>query len=322
MSRTRARRSGGLIFTTLDILFVPVIALAAFPMKSVRRIGLHRLRFVRATLLHIGVLPIRDHYYEPFVDLSRLKDLGQPRILPGIDFDVAGQLALLASFADTEGLAGIPDAAAAGDGFAFGNGSFESGDAELWFHIVRHFRPKRIIEIGSGNSTLMARLALARTEALDPSYRCDHVCIEPYEMPWLEKTGARVERARLEDVDLAMFDKLEANDIVFIDSSHIIRPQGEVVMEYLQLLPRLGKGVIVHVHDIFSPRDYLSEWVRDELLLWNEQYLLEAFLTLNDRWEVLLAANMLHHDFPEELAAKCPYLTADREPGSFYIRHC
>ena len=78
--------------------------------------------------------------------------------------------------------------------------------------------------------------------------------------------------------------------------------------------------MIVHLHDIFSPRDYLDVWVRDKVLFWNEQYLLEAFLSHNRDWEILGALNYLHHDHFDRLAAKCPFLTPDREPGSFYIQ--
>src|SRR4029078_2458503 len=101
------------------------------------------------------------------------------------------------------------------------------------------------------------------------------------------------------------------DDILFIDSSHIIRPQGDVLFEYLELIPSLKAGVIVHVHDIFSPKDYLKEWVIDEVHFWNEQYLLEAFLTCNSDWKVIGALNYLHHNHYQHLQATCPFLTQD-----------
>ncbi len=116
-----------------------------------------------------------------------------------------------------------------------------------------------------------------------------------------------------------MFRSLAAGDILFIDSSHVIRPRGDVVFEYLEILPALDVGVIVHIHDIFLPRDYPAEWIVDEVRFWNEQYLLEAFLTLNSDWKVIGALNFLRHHHYQELKAKCPFLTDDREPGSFYI---
>ena len=117
-----------------------------------------------------------------------------------------------------------------------------------------------------------------------------------------------------------MFQELDAGDILFIDSSHMIRPQGDVVFEYLEILPTLKDGVIVHIHDIFSPRDYPADWVIDRVWFWNEQYLLEAFLTLNSDWKIIGALNYLRHNHYDKLKEKCPFLTQDREPGSFYIQ--
>jgi hypothetical protein len=165
----------------------------------------------------------------------------------------------------------------------------------------------------------MARVAISKLAEEAAEYRCEHVCIEPYEMPWLEQLDVRVIRQRVEEVDQTEFDRLRKNDILFIDSSHIIRPQGDVLKEFLEILPRLAPGVIVHVHDIFSPHDYPMAWL-EQPRFWNEQYLLEAFLTHNAEWEVLLAANQLKHEAYDELKRVCPHLHQAREPGSFYLR--
>ncbi len=125
---------------------------------------------------------------------------------------------------------------------------------------------------------------------------------------------------RVEDVGLGLFSELAENDLLFIDSSHVVRPQGDVLFEYLELLPTFRPGVIGHVHDVFSPRDYLKEWVVDLVKLWNEQYILKAFLTSNGDWKIIGALNYLHHSHPERLRKHCPYLTPDREPGSFYLQ--
>ena len=162
--------------------------------------------------------------------------------------------------------------------------------------------------------------ALTQNQVDDPSYKCEHICIEPYEMPWLEESGVSVVRRKVEDVELSFFSKLEENDILFIDSSHIIRPEGDVLFEYLELLPSLKKGVIVHIHDIFSPKNYLKQWLQDEVRFWNEQYLLEAFLTHNNTWKIVGALNYLHHNHYEKLKTVAPYLMPEREPGSFYIQ--
>lgn len=186
--------------------------------------------------------------------------------------------------------------------------------------MIRLKKPKHIFEIGSGNSTLLARYAIKKNKEENSKYHCKHVCIEPYEMPWLEKSGISVFREKVENVQISFFSELKENDILFIDSSHIIRPQGDVLFEYLELLPTLNKGVIIHIHDIFSPRNYLSQWLDLDVKFWNEQYLLEAFLSNNNDWKILGALNYLHHDYYEKLKKTCPFLTPEREPGSFYIQ--
>ena len=118
----------------------------------------------------------------------------------------------------------------------------------------------------------------------------------------------------------ALFQQLSENDILFIDSSHVIRPQGDVLYEFLELLPLLPPGVIVHIHDIFTPRDYPQDWVTGAVILWNEQYLLEAFLTQNPHWEIVGALNHLKHHHFGAFKAACPAISPEVEPGSFYIR--
>ena len=109
---------------------------------------------------------------------------------------------------------------------------------------------------------------------------------------------------------------------MFIDSSHIIRPQGDVLFEILEILPVLSSGVIVHIHDIFSPKDYPDKWILKEHRLWNEQYLLEAFLSNNRDFEIIGSLNYLMHNYPKELKSVSPILNKqeNREPGSFWIR--
>jgi len=306
-----------------DILATPFVMVAAHLLKLVRRIGVQRLPLSKAQLMRIGVFPIRDHYYEPLFNTKVLAlPLNAERDLPGIDWNVQGQLDLLGQFKFNDELKGIGTHKTDCTTFHFGNGAFESGDAEFLYNIIRHKKPRRIFEIGSGNSTLIARRAIAKNAEESPGYSCKHVCVEPYEMPWLERTGVTVLRDRVEQMAPSFFDELESGDLLFIDSSHVIRPQGDVLFEFLSLLPRLTEGVVVHVHDIFSPRDYLDSWVKGEVKLWNEQYLLEAFLTCNSQWKIIGALNYLTHNHYEAFSRTCPYLARDREPGSFYIeRH-
>ena len=200
------------------------------------------------------------------------------------------------------------------------NPSFLAGDGEYCYNVIRHFKPQKIIEIGCGYSTLICLKAEKKNEQ-PGSGGARHICIEPYEMPWLENLAVEVIRKKVEEIDIAFFSSLEANDILFIDSSHMIRPQGDVLFEFLEILPVLKPGVLVHIHDIFTPRDYPREWVVDKHCMWNEQYLLEAFLTFNTQFRILGAVNFLKHNHKNALEAKCPNSAKmpDDEPGSFWI---
>jgi hypothetical protein len=305
----------------VDLLLLPLVYPAAWLLKQVRRAGVHRLPACRGALLNVGVFPVRDHYYEPQFDLRHPNPpFTTDRSLPGIDWNVDGQLTVLDRFTFAAELADWQPSGSEPLTYYLQNGFFESGDAEYWYQLIRAFKPKRIIEVGSGHSTLVAARAIRRNRADDPAYACEHVCIEPFETPWLEQLGVSVLRRKVEDVDLSFFSRLGENDVLFIDSSHIIRPQGDVLFEYLQLLPTLAPGVIVHVHDIFSPKNYLPHWLSDEVKFWNEQYLLEAFLCHNRDWRIVGALNYLQNHHYERFKAVAPFITPDRVPGSFYIQ--
>ena len=310
-----------LVLPALDVFLYFFTYIAGILLKNVRAAGLKRLPFCKKALLQVGVFPIRDHYYEPlFHPRHILRSLSRERILPGIDWNVEGQLELLDRFDTSDELKDVPVHKSNKLAFYMDNGMFESGDAEFWYHLIRLKKPQQIYEIGSGNSTLMVIKALQKNKNETPGYKCKHICIEPYEMPWLEETGVSVIRNKIEEVDKKIFQELGEGDILFIDSSHIIRPQGDILFEYLELLPSLNRGVIVHVHDIFSPRDYPKKIVLEDVLFWNEQYLLEAFLTSNSKWKIIGALNYLRHNHYEKLKKKCIFLTPAKEPGSFYIQ--
>lgn len=310
-----------IIVLTIDIILAPFVYCCALFIKQIRGVGVEHLPYCKAMLLRAGCFPVRDHYHEPAFRNAQIRELlSTDRGLPGIDWNVEGQLQLLSSFSYNSELATLSQSKTGGYGFYFGNGAFESGDAEYWYNLIRSKKPKRIIEIGSGFSTLVARQALDANKRIDPHYACEHILIEPYENNWLEDLGATVIREKAENCDIEIFRKLDADDILFIDSSHVIRPRGDVLFEFLEILPTLNVGVIVHIHDVFSPRDYLAEWVVDKVLFWNEQYLLEAFLTFNREWKVIGALNFLQHHYYDQLKEKSPHLTKDREPGSFYIQ--
>jgi uncharacterized UPF0146 family protein len=318
----RARSSLEKALPILDAVVALFCLPASFLFLFVRRFGVEKLRLTRKVFMNVGVFPIRDHYYEPLFNPRHLgKPLDDDRILPGINLNDAGQQKLLGELSFSDELVGmkLDQPPKSTDDFYVGNSTFGPGDAEFLYQFIRHTKPRKVVEIGSGHSTKIARLALEQNRSTF-GIVAEHSCIEPYEMPWLEGIGVKVMRKKVEDCPIGLFDDLDAGDFLFIDSSHMIRPQGDVLREYLEILPRLKSGVNIHVHDIFTPKDYLTPWIREKVLFWNEQYLLEAMLSSSNRYSVVAALNYLKHHHYDLLQQVCPYLSRHHEPGSFYLR--
>jgi len=261
------------------------------------------------------------HFYQPIPNTQSLPETlwDRPSELIGIDMNDAVQLDLLRNhfpkFRDEYDQFPAEETSEPGR-FSLKNGLFDGTDALVAYCMIRHFQPRLIIEVGSGFSSLVAAEAMAKSEG------STLICIEPFPLDFLRKgfPGLRslIEK-KVEDIDTEFFSQLGSGDILFIDSSHTVRIGGDVNYLFLEVLPRLKPGVIVHVHDIFSPFDYRRDWVIDELRFWGEQYLLQAFLTFNSEFEVLMANAYLGHRYMEDLKATFP-----NSPwwggGSFWMR--
>jgi len=299
----------------IDFVMIPFTIIGGAWFRIAKYIELKKLPFTKKLLLKIGVFPLVDHYYEPQFNFSQV-DFSKKRQVSSIDLNVAGQLEFLDKLNFQNELSLIPLKSELPHRYYYHNSSFQSGDAELYYSIIRHIQPKRIIEIGSGFSTLLALEAIHKNET-----SCNLTCIEPYEMIWLEKLGIDVIRKKVEDIELSMFTGLESGDILFIDSSHVIRPQGDVMFEIFEILPLLKPGVLIHFHDIFTPNDYPEDWIVSESRFWNEQYLLEAFLSYNSKFTILSAMNYLKNNHFEHFSKVFPILSKEihREPGSLWL---
>jgi predicted O-methyltransferase YrrM len=246
----------------------------------------------------------------------------------------AAQLALLESFATRfkAQYDALPRSAeSAGGGFYLGNPMYGSVDAEILYSMMRHFKPRRVIEIGSGFSTLLTAKAVAE-DSLEGRSPVDLITIDPYmnkafndQLDLQAAVGRNVKctvvREQVQNVPMSEFESLGENDILFIDSTHVLSIGSDVQYEFLEVLPRLRKGVVVHVHDIFMPREYPRTWVLDYHFFWTEQYLLQAFLAFNSAFEVLWGGNYVHTYHPDALKrAIGSYDPATTIPGSFWIR--
>jgi len=268
-------------------------------------------------LFTIGVFPIADHYYEPSFNPSNYRNrLRETRELPGLMIDLDSQLENLKAIVNRAELKSLEwDSQGSSQKFNIRNGSFEAGDAELYFTIIRNLKPSHILEIGSGQSTKVALAAIEMNSTATVL-----TCVEPYENEWLESLNINLIRERVENLDFSAFESLEPNDVLFIDSSHMFRPQGDVSFLIQQVLPRLKTGVYVHFHDIFTPHHYPEKAAIDEVRFWNEQYFLETFLANNSEWQVVFALNFMMRNGRDEVLKCFPYSSDATNPGSFWIR--
>ena len=261
------------------------------------------------------------HFYQPIPDTQSLpqKLWDHPSELVGIDMKDSVQLDLLRNrfpkFRDEyERFPTKPIGQQSR--FYLNNGLFDGTDALVAYCMVRHFQPRSIIEVGGGFSSLVLGEAAAKNNSSALT------CIEPFPQEFLKRGFPGLHsliEERVEDVQLEFFSQLGSGDIMFIDSSHTVKIGGDVNYLFLEALPRLKPGVIVHVHDIFFPFDYQRKWVMDEFRFWTEQYLLQAFLTFNSEFEILMSNSYLSHYYSEDLKAAFPSLTS-WGGGSFWMR--
>ena len=208
--------------------------------------------------------------------------------------------------------------------FFLDNGTFGSVDAEIAYCVVRHFKPRRIIEIGSGASTRLLAQGVVENQRESAAHACRLVSIDPYPGETVRKgiPGlSELVQQRVQDVPLAFFNELGENDILFIDSTHIAQIGSDVVFEFLEVIPRLKRGVLIHVHDVFLPASYPRHWIFREHWFWNEQYMLQAFLAFNHAFEVVWAGSYMRMRCPEDLKrAFASFGRFGHWPGSIWLR--
>jgi len=203
----------------------------------------------------------------------------------------------------------------------FGPG-YTAVDALTLYMMVRHLKPRRYIEVGSGVSTFYCNLAALRNAS--EGYPLEITCIEPYPYEKLSTIpGIRVLPQKVEDVDISMFQQLQENDVLFIDSSHILRVDGDVAFLFLEVLPMLNAGVMTHVHDIPYPYNfpYPPElWIfgQDWPMFWNEAMVLQAFLAFNRNFKISLSTPLIRHFDEAFLKERIPiYEPVAQTPNTF-----
>jgi predicted O-methyltransferase YrrM len=243
-----------------------------------------------------------------------------PAELPGVDLHPDGQRALLRDVCGY--YAELPFTARPTPGlrYYFENPFFSYSDAIFLYGVMRRFRPRKVVEVGSGFSS--AVMLDTSQRFLDGGVTFTFTAPDPARllelMTDVDHARAQVHRARVQDVPLAVFDVLEAGDILFVDSSHVTKIGSDVNHLLFTVLPRLRPGVLVHFHDVYYPFDYPAEHVAAGLA-WNEAYILRAFLQYNRAFEVILFNTWLETFYAEEVYGPMP-LCRLNPGGSLWLR--
>jgi len=265
------------------------------------------------------------HFYSPIPDLDELarqapRVFGRTRDLPGIDLREREQLALLERFRPFYADQPFTATKTPGRRYWFENPQYSYSDALCYHFMLRWLRPERVIEVGSGFSSCVA----LDTADSHLGGKLELTCIEPYperlEELLQEGDRARIEllRSPVQDVPLALFSRLQPKDILFIDSTHVVKVGGDVNHLYFEVLPRLRPGVHVHIHDVFFPFEYPRSWF-DEGRVWSEAYLLHAFLLHNRDFEITLFNTFLEDRHPDLFRRHFP-LSLKNLGGSIWLR--
>lgn len=251
------------------------------------------------------------HFYSPVVDpaqarrsASTLWPSGDPHLALDVDLAHDTQCRTISEIlrphlGDFDYAPGYGEQSA--NRFRMDNDQFSGLDARLLFCFLRHYTPRRIVEVGSGYSTLL----MCDVNRRFLGGRTSIECVEPFPREFLLGMGGEIDLHRLpvQQVPMAVFDRLQAGDILFIDSSHVAKTGSDVNHLFFEVLPRLAAGVIVHVHDIFLPFEYPEHWVVNERRSWNEQYLLRALLMGSNSYEVPFGAAYADRYLQVELKA-------------------
>jgi predicted O-methyltransferase YrrM len=292
----------------------------------------------------IGITVSPNHYYWPVPDFRELESRKWPSEEEPVGLDLAfdQQLDFLQTvvplYRAEWKLESSPFFSVS---YSHNNGFFETVDAEIAYCLVRHYKPRRIVEVGGGYSSRIMAAALDLNLKLD-GVRGELVTIDPYPDRFPQR--ALSDRVHLitqtvQNVPLDIFLSLQSGDFLFLDSSHVVGIGSDVVHEYLEIVPRVAGGVIIHAHDIFIPGDYPREAVLHNLAFWSEQYLLQALLMFNSQFEVLWGSSYMQsrantalenafphwqHSYRNMPAAKRRFLpTRDGDrvwPSSFWMR--
>jgi len=273
--------------------------------------GLRKLFMVAEAWFGLHIT--RAHFYSPIPTVGELKPevFSRTNDCPGIDFDAPGQLDRLAYVSGKYLRAYTPRQ----------NSGLAQVDAFVLYAFIREKKPKNMIEVGSGESTMIA-LAAIRKNA-EEGFACKFTAIEPYPKAYLQKIEDRdflLIAKKVQDVDMSVF--LET-DILFIDSSHVSKIDSDVNYEILNIVPRLKVGAMVHWHDIMIPAEYPRAWIESTTQFWNESYIVHAFMLHNRAFAIRWASKYMQLLHPMQLYAAVPFFVPEdpnEQLSSFWVQ--
>lgn len=282
------------------------------------------VRDLEAQVQKQGLFPA-GHYYSPIPTRDEVRAYVDSRPppgsrVPGIDLNEEAQLELLSEFFPLYSNLRFPETPSESHRFFYQNDWFSYSDAIFLFCFLQRFEPKRIVEVGSGFSSAAILDTIEATPGLDPEISC----IEPDPdrlftlLRGEDKDRIEVIERRVQDVPLDLLTRLEAGDLLFIDSSHVVKCGSDLQFLLFEVAPHLKPGVFVHFHDVFYPFDYPPHWL-SEGRYWNENYFLRAFLSYNSEWTIRFFNTYVHHMYGELISEKMP-LCAKNPGGSLYIQ--
>lgn len=259
------------------------------------------------------------HYYSPLPDLEDIRArrdilFRSMKSCPGVNLQEQEQVRLLSQFSKYFSEIPFPENKTPTQRYYFNNDFFCHGDATILYSIMRYFKPTTIIEAGSGFSSA----AMLDINDLFFEKQIKLKFIEPYPerlntlLSNTDKTNNILVATNLQEVPINEFQELQENDILFLDSTHIVKIGSDVMYLLFEVLPTLNKGVIVHFHDIFWPFEYPEQWFY-EGRAWNESYFLRAFLQYNDCFEILYFNSYMAERHTQQVEEKLPLCL--RNPG-------
>lgn len=271
-----------------------------------------------------GAFPA-GHYYSPIPSREEVLTYIKSRKLPsseliGIELNAQSQYSLLNEYVLFYKDLPFPERQSSELRFYYENDWFSYSDAIFLYCFLRKYAPKRIIEVGSGFSSAVMLDTIDCNFFRNPEV----TFIEPYPDRLVtllrkgDKQRVTLIDKKIQDVPFDIFSTLEANDLLFIDSSHVVKCGSDLQLLMFEILPHLKPGVFVHFHDVFYPFDYPSEWL-NEGRYWNENYFLRAFLSYNSEWRIVFFNTYVHYMFGDLIKEKMP-LCAKNSGGSLYIQ--